>query len=197
MKFYLFRLDTINKKLLLPTLLLVAILVCALGSVLIVQQHRELTSMMESKAEGITTMLSTISVQSMVNYDYPALEGFVKETVKDKEIAFAEYYDADAKSLTEKIMKAPADTSRLMVYERNILGTDGKVIGKVKVGFENGTLDRTLRSGIIIVAASLVVVLGLLTLGLTLIVRTVVKPLKHSVEIARRVADGDLRKSVV
>ncbi len=193
---HLFRLETINKKLLLPTLLLAMILIGALGAVLVVQQHRELTAMMESKAESITDMLSTISVQFILNYDNPALEGFVKQTVKDKEIAFAEYYDAEGKSLTDKVMKAPADTSRLMVYGRDIIGADGKVIGKVKVGYETAMLDRTLRNGITIVVLSLVAVLGLLTFGLAFIVRTVVKPLKQSIEIARRVSGGDLTQRI-
>ncbi len=196
MKSNLFKLDTINKKLLLPTLLLVTLLIGALGSVLIVQQYRELTSMMESKADGLTTMLSTISVQYVINYDLSALESFVRQTVKDKEIAFAEYYDADSKSLTGDVMKAPADISRLMVYERDILGTDGKVIGKVKMGYETSALDRTLRSGIAIVAISLAVVLALLAFGLTLIVRSVTNPLKNAMNIARRVTDGDLTQHI-
>ena len=103
MKSNLFRMDTINKKLLLPTLLLVTILIGALGSVLITQQYRELTSMMESKADSLTTMLATISEQYVINYDLSALESFVKETAKDKDVAFAEYYDADGKSLTGNV----------------------------------------------------------------------------------------------
>jgi methyl-accepting chemotaxis protein len=196
MKFNLFRLDTINKKLLLPTLLLVTILISALGSVLVAQQHRELSAMMESKANGLATMLATISVQYVFNYDLSALESFVRETVKDKEIAFAEYYDAGSKSLTGDVIKAPADTSQLMVYERNILGADGRIIGKVKVGYETSALDWTLRNGITIVVASLIAVLGLLTLRLALIVRSVAKPLRFSIEIAKRVIDGDLTQRI-
>src|SRR5665811_2279417 len=121
MKSHLFRLDTINKKLLMPTLLLVTILIGALGSVLVVQQHRELTSMMENKADSLTTILATISEQYLINYDLSALENFVKDTTRDKDVAFAEYYDTDGTSLTGNVMKAPADTSHLLVYEHNIV----------------------------------------------------------------------------
>src|SRR3990172_3101388 len=113
MRFNISRLDSINKKLLVPTLLLVAILMGTLGGVLVAQQHRELTSMMESKANGLTTMLATISVQYVINYDLSALESFVKDTTKDKDVVFAEYYDAEGKSLTANVMKAPSDTSHL------------------------------------------------------------------------------------
>ena len=192
----LLRLDTINKKLLLPTLLLVMLLVGALGSILIIQQQRELTSMMESKANSLTNTLATISVQYIINYDLSALGSFVKETVKDKDVSFAEYYDADDKSLTADVMKAPADTSRLMVIQRDILGTDGKVIGKVKVGFETSALDQMLRNSIIIVLVSLAAVMGLLGLGLVFIVRTVARPVKNAIEIARVVTGGDLTQRI-
>lgn len=73
MKLHLLRLDSINKKLMLPTLLLVTVLIGALGSVLAVQQHRDLNSMMESKADSLINMLTPISVQYLLNYDFLAL----------------------------------------------------------------------------------------------------------------------------
>ncbi len=196
MKSNLFRMDSINKKLLLPTLLLVTILIGALGSVSITQQYRQLTLMMESKADSLTTMLATISEQYIINYDLSALESFVRDVTKDKDVAFAEYYDTNGASLTENAMKAPADTSKLKMYEHNIVDIRGKVIGKVKLGYVTSALDRTLRDSITIVVVSLVAVLGLLALGLALIVRSVSRPLKNSIEIARRVADGDLTQRI-
>jgi methyl-accepting chemotaxis protein len=196
MKFRLLTLDTINKKFLLPVMLFVTLLIGALGGVLVVQQHRELTSMMESKSDSFTTMLATIAAPYVDNYDSTALEGFVKETTKDQAVAFAEYYDAEGKSLTSNVMKAPADVSQLLVYERNILGANGKMLGKVKVGYKTSALDRMLQQSITIVLGSLVVVLGLLAFGLLLIVRTVASPLKHAITIARHVADGNLTQRI-
>jgi methyl-accepting chemotaxis protein len=196
MKINLFNLDTINKKLLLPTLLLAALLIGALGSVLIVQQQRVLTSMMESKANSLTTILSTISSQPLINYDVFALQTFVKETVKDQEVAFAEYYDGQGKLLTGDVIKAPADTSQLMVRERNILDYGDKVIGKIRVGYKTDTLQQTLRSSIAMLAGSLVAMLGLLAFGLALIVRSVSRPLKDAIQIAEHVADGDLTSRI-
>src|SRR5665811_974153 len=56
--------------------------------------------------------------------------------------------------------------------------------------------DRASQSSIAIVVASLVVVLGLLALGLTLNIRSVTRPLKYAIKIARRVADGDLTQRI-
>ena len=196
MQFHLFRLDTINKKLLLPTLLLVTILISSLGSFLVVQQQRVLSSMMETRSNSIVTILATIGEQYIVNYDLTALENFVKDTAKDKDVAFAEYDDTDGSSLTGNVMKAPADTSRLLVYEHNIVNISGKVIGKVKVGFKTTALDETSHNSITIVVTSLVAVLCMLAFGLMIIIRSVARPLKNAIGIARRVADGDLTQRI-
>jgi methyl-accepting chemotaxis protein len=196
MKINLFRLDTINKKLLIPTLVLVTILIGALGSALIVRQQEIHRSMMDSKANSLVSMLASISVQYVVNFDLTSLDIFVKESAKDKDIAFAEYYDADGKSLTSDVMTAPADTSKLLVYEHGIVGADGRSLGTFKVGFKTDMLDMMLRRSIIIVVSGMVTVLVLLAIGLALIIRSVSRPLKHSIEIAKRVADGDLNQHI-
>ncbi len=196
MKLFLFRLDTINKRLLLPPLLLVALLIGALGSVLVAQQQHLLNSMMDSKGNSLVLTLATISEPYLINFDMATLENFVKDTVKDHEVAFAEYADTDGTSLTGNVMKAPADTSNLLVYEHNIVDITGKVIGKVKVGFKTGTLDQAAERSITMVVASLVVVLGLLTLGLAINTRSVAIPLKHAMKVARSVADGDLTQRI-
>jgi methyl-accepting chemotaxis protein len=196
MKITLFNMDTINKKILLPALLLVAILIGAIGSVLITQQQRLLTSMMESKANSITTILAKISMQSMINIDRFALQTMVKETAKDPDVAFAEFYDVQGKSLTAEVMTAPADTSGLMVFENNILDYGDKPAGKIKVGFKTVSLQRTLENSIAVSAGSLVLLLVLLGFGLALIVRSVSRPLKNAIQIAEHVADGDLTSRI-
>jgi methyl-accepting chemotaxis protein len=196
MKSRLFRLDTVNKKLLLPTLLLVTTMIGALGIAQIIEQQNIHKRMMDSKADSLVSMLASISVQYIVNYDLSALDIFVKQTVKDRDIAFAEYYDTDGKSFTSDVMTEPADTLRLKFYEHDIVGADGRPLGKVKVGFDTTMLDKMLRNSITIAVISLVAVLGLLTVGLAFIIRSVSRPLKNAIEIARRVADGDLTSSI-
>ena len=196
MKYNLFILDTIHKKLLLPTLLMVTILIGSLGSMLIIRQQDIHRSMMDAEARSLASMLASISAQYVVNFDLTSLDIFVKEAVKDKGIAFAEYYDADGKSLTSDVMTAPADTSRLMVYEHGIVGADGRSLGKFKVGFKTDMLEGMQHRSIVIVASGLIAVIALLAIGLALIIRSVSRPLKHSIEIAKRVADGDLTQHI-
>ena len=197
MKSHIFSLDTISKKFLLPTLFLVTILMGALSSVLVVQQERGMNLLAQSKADSLINMLTTISVQSILDFDYLALENFVKETIKDEGIEFAEFYDANGKSLTGNVVTAPADTSQLMVSQRDIQGADGKAIGKVKIGYRTTERDQLIRSSVTIVFVSVAGTLVLLAFGLTFIVKSVVYPLEKAITIARRVADGDLTSVVV
>ena len=192
----LLKLNTINKKLLLPTLLMIAVLIGVLGTVLIIQQQRVLTSMMESKADSLTTILSTISSQPMINYDVFALQTFVKETIKDDEVGFAEYYDGQGKLLTGDVSKAPDDTSQMLVYERDIHDYGDKVIGKIRVGYKTDRLKQTLRRSIGILVGSLFVMLILLAFGQAFIVKSMSRPLKNAIQIAEHVAEGDLTSTI-
>ncbi|MBX9811292.1 MAG: methyl-accepting chemotaxis protein, partial [Burkholderiales bacterium] len=191
MKLRLLRFDSISKKLLVPTLLLVTVLLSALGGAMIAQQNRVLRSMMESKADSLATMLGKISAPYVTNYDLSALENFVKEATNDRDVAFAEFYDASAKSLAGNLMKAPADQSALIIYERDIIEPDGKAIGKVKVGYKTTVLHEALRTSVTIVITSVLVVLMLLALGLTLIVRAIARPAAKILEGFTLLAQGE------
>ncbi len=168
-----FKFDSLNKKLLVPTLLLVSVALCLLGVAMIFQQHRALQSSMESKANSTINFLEKVSATYITNYDLSALEGFVKELAKDADVNFVEFYDAEKKSITANAMKAPADTSNLLVYERNILDTEKKPIGFVKLGYNRSALDDNLRKGIVTVLSSTLLVLLVLAIGQTMIARGV------------------------
>lgn len=113
--------DSLRKKLLIPTLLLITAVLGVLGAIMVVQQHRALQASMASKAESSINFLQTVSVSYIINYDLSALEGFVKEVTKDPDVAFAEFYGNDQKSLTANVMKQPAETADLILHERIIL----------------------------------------------------------------------------
>jgi hypothetical protein len=162
-----FRLDSIARRLLVPTLLLAGLVLGALGATMVMEQDQALTAMMRSKAEGLSKMMSTISVPYVINYDLTALEGFVKEAAKDPDVAYAEFYDADGKSFTVNAMKAPASKAGLLVYNRDISDGDGKKIGRVEIGFRTRVLERALRLSLSVVGAAIVLALVLLALGIT------------------------------
>ncbi len=186
--------DSLRKKLLLPTLFLITAVLSLLGTVLVFQQHRALEASMESKAASTINFLEKVSVTYIINYDLSALEGFVKEVTRDPEVAFAEFYGSDKKSLTANIMKQPDDTTGLIVHERTISDPDKKPIGQVKIGYKRASLDTHLRNNIITVIVSTLLVLIVLAFGLTMIVRNVTRTAEEILAAFTRLAgsEGDL-----
>jgi methyl-accepting chemotaxis protein len=186
----LFKFDSLGKKLLVPTLILVTISLAALGSAMVFQQNRALNAMMESKAMSTVNFMEKISAGYIINYDLSALEGFVKETVKDPDVEFAEFYDNNKKSLTANVAKAPANLSTLIIYERIVTDPDKKPIGSLKIGYKRSVLDDNLRKGVLTVALSTLIVLAVVALGLTFIVRSVTHTARQILAAITQLADG-------
>ena len=173
------RLDTIGKKLLIPITALTMILLIALGTSMILNTQSSVQSMMDSKGNSLANLLEKISASYIINYDFPALEGFVQEAIKDPDVAFAVFYDAGGKVLTHN-SKIPSDTASLAVYQRDIKGQDGKTTEAVlKIGYSKNTLSRVLRDGIIKIAVSILIAMLLTVLGLTFITRNITGILKR------------------
>jgi len=186
-----FALDSLSKKLLVPTLLLVTLSLAALGMAMIMQQNKVSRSMMESKATGTVDFVAKVSAPFLVNYDLSALENFVREIMRDADVAFAEFYDPSGRSLTAGVTKASQDVSGLIVFDREIRDSADKAIGKLKVGYRKTVLDEALRASVTIVITSVVVVLVLLALGLALIVRAIARPAAKILEGFTLLAQGE------
>jgi len=192
-----FALNTLNKKFLIPTLILTVILLGGLGAIMVEKNHATMRSIMESKGNAMADLLAQISVNYIMNYDLSALEGFVKETLKDSEVVYVVFYDADKKPLTE-ISKETKDNTSLFVYEREIRDRqeNDKLLGFLKLGYSQQTLARNLRSGIQTVVVSNLIALALLVFGVTYLFRGITRPFGHLVEVIEQMARGDLTVQV-
>ncbi len=182
------KLDTIGKKLLIPVTALTMILLIGLGTSMILNTQSSVQSMMDSKGNSLANLLEKISASYIINYDFPALEGFVQEAIKDPDVAFAVFYDAGGKILTQN-SKIPSDTSSLAVYKRDIKGQDGKTAAVLKIGYSKNTLSKVLRDGIIKIALSILIAMLLTVLGLTFVIRNITGILKRVIEGMREGTD--------
>lgn len=191
------RLNSISKKFLIPVLLFMMVLLGGLGTLMINENHATVRSLMESKGNSLANVVAQISASYVMNYDLMALELFVKEALKDPDVVFVIFYDADRKPLTES-SKPPSNLSSLSIYDRDIQSVrgDGKPIGYLQIGFSQQTLSKTLRSGIRKVVLSNLVALVLLILGVTILFRGITRPLAHLVGVIGKVAQGDLTVGV-
>ncbi|MBP9714265.1 MAG: HAMP domain-containing protein [Sterolibacterium sp.] len=183
--------NSLKKKLLIPMLLLITAVLGLLGTIMVVQQHRALEAAMTSKAESSINFLQTVSVSYIINYDLSALEGFVKEVTKDPDVAFAEFYGGDMKSLTGNVMKQPENVTELILHERAILDPEKKQIGLVKIGYKRTSLDTHLRNNILSAVGSILLVLIVLAFGQTMIVHSVTRTAEQVLQGFTRLASGE------
>ncbi len=173
-----FNLNTISKKLTIPTLGLLLILLGSLGAILVANHYSSVKSMMESKVNSLARLLKEISVPFLSNYDFRPLEGFVQEAVKDPEVAFVLYYDDQGKLLTTT-SKEPPDTTSLLIYKHEIRDSSGKIVGSLKIGYKKDILSETLRSGLLKIIFSLLIALTLMTVSVTGLIRSIIRSLKR------------------
>jgi len=173
------------------------ILLSGLGTIMINKNYFTARSLMESKGNALANTLAQISANYVMNYDLQALELFVNEALKDPDVVFAIFYDANRKPLTET-SHPPQDTSSLAIYEREIrnLREDGTPVGYLQIGYSQQTLSKNLRSGIQTVVISNLMALILLILGVTILLRGITSPLAHLVGVIEKVAQGDLTARV-
>lgn len=189
------KLNTISKKFLLPTLFLTVILLGGLGAIIVKENYDTVRSMMISKGNSLANLLSEISTVFMLDDDRSALDRFVKQTLKDPEVEFAVFYNVDKQSLTEN-SKEPADTASLLVYEREIKSSGGRILGYLKLGYTQKILSNNLRSGIRNIVVSTIAALFLLSFGVTFLFRGITRPLGHLVQVIETVSQGNLTVGV-
>ena len=126
------RLITLRTRLLAPTLTLsvAVMLVAAIAGAFLVVRH--LSARFEEQAARTVEFVATVGTPYITNYDLTALGAFVRELSRDEQVAFAEFFDADGKSLTQDVAQAPADATGLHLVEREMKDASGKTVGRLK-----------------------------------------------------------------
>ena len=189
--------DTVGKKVFVPSLLFIFIFFVILTAVNIRVNHALFRSQMESMGNAMAHYMATTSLFYYVNYDLGALDGFVKEAVKDSNVVYAVFYDENGLPLTTSSEK-PQNTDDLMVYEREIVDYVGNPIGQLSIGYSPQALSASVRQSIRGMLGTMVAALILLVTGLTFFVRNViVRPLQEASDVANRLTEGDLTVRIV
>ena len=194
------KLTTLRARLLVPMLsvsILVMLAAAAGGATLVV---RDLSAKFSEQGEHIVNLSADVGLRYIANYyDLTALGNFVKELARDQRVAYAEFLDANGKSLTSDVMKAPADLSGLVVLEREMKDSGGKLVGRVRIGFRDDT--RSVRNVVLgVIGGSmllvLVVVVGLLLWSVRHVMSAIGAEPQDAVAVADGIAAGDLARQV-
>jgi methyl-accepting chemotaxis protein len=196
----LFKFNTTRSKFLILSVGLTIAMLLALGILMIRNNTSSMRSMMDSKGNAMADFMTKISIDYYENYDFIALEDFVKEIAKDPEVEFAVFYDDKKKAIT-KASRQPDDLSSLMILDRDIMDREGSRIGYLRLGYNTTVLSQNLRNNINIIVASILAALIMIAFGMDIIIRRILKLLGGEPEviadIARNIADGDLTINMV
>jgi len=173
-----------------PTLILTFLLLAGLGFFMLKQSGQSNRDLMLSKGEALVNLMGKISVPYIVNYDYPSLDGFVKETIRDPEVAFLVFYDTKGKLLTTSSQESK-DTAGLLIFEQEIKDPEAKItLGRVKMGYSQAKLTQLSRKNLGIIGGSMFLGLMLMGLGVGYIVRSITRPLHQMIEGMNAGAEG-------
>ncbi len=187
----LLKLNSIKKKILLPTIALTVIMFITFGTVLSKNSNDSLQSMMNSKGNTVADFMGKISVQYYTNFDFMALEDFITEISKDPGVNFAAFFDEENKPI-QKDTVLPEDVSSLMVFDRDILDEEGNSLGHLKIGYNTYVLSKSLSKNMIITSVSIIIAILLLSFGISIIVRSINRRLNTAVSVTGMLAEGDM-----
>jgi len=190
------RLDSLFKQLLVPTVAvqLAAAIIAAAVTV------RVLSTQMQDHerqaAEATAALVAGTSVPYVTNFDLTALGNLVKQLGKDPELVYAEIFDANGKSLTADVSKAPASFDGLLVLEHKIADASGNALGQVRIAYRTDGAMALRNTAALVVGVSMAAVALLVALVLAWAARRVVRQIggepQAAAEVAARVASGDL-----
>jgi len=131
--------NSIGRRFLIPTLLLMAALLGLLGLFMTMSGTAALKGMMESKGTAQADFMTKISAASYQNFDVMSLEDHVRNITKDPEVAFAVFTDLQNKPVT-KASSEPVDTAGLLVFEKPVVSADGVLLGRLKLAYHRTAL---------------------------------------------------------
>ncbi len=149
-------------------------------------------SMMDSKADGIATIISSFAADYFAFFDFSDFESIVKALEKDPDISHATFYNSDMEALTH-IKETEEDLSSMMMVYREIKDDDDNLLGHLQIAFRTENLEKSKRSNMIMVTVSLVAALFLFCIGMFLLIRElIIKPIGRTNRMIQELEKGHL-----
>jgi uncharacterized protein YoxC len=171
-----FRLTSLGKKFLYPSLIFMFIALTILGILLSRQSEETLQLMMKFRGEFTASFLAQSSLPLYLTYNYDSINGIAKELIKEEEVIYVGFFD-DKKKLISTDTPIVDDLTKHLVYEREI--RDGPtLLGSVKIAYRTNLIDSSRKKALNTIILSMVVALAFLTLTITIITRSIVRQLE-------------------
>ncbi len=196
----LLRMNTIKTKFLAFTIVLTVVLLGGQGIYAVKTSNDFAFSMMNARGKSMADFMEKIGVTYISYYNIVALDTFAQQAVKDPDIVFAAYYDDQKRPLTQDLehFKEPQLTGSMLPYERTIKDPDGRVLGYLKLYYDQKSLYDNQRKGYMGVIGGVAITVILFVVGMFALSRSVVsRPLERLSKTVGEVAAGDLTTRVV
>ncbi len=193
------RLNTIKTKFLAFTVALTIVLLGGQGLFTVKTSNDFAFSMMNARGKSMADFMEKIGLTYISYYNIVALDTFAQQAAKDPDIVFAAYYDDQKRPLTQDIehFKEPPVTSSMLAYERPIKDPDGRLLGYLKLYYNQKSLYDNQRKGYLGVFVGVAVTVILFVVGMFAMSRSIVsRPLERLSKTVGEVASGDLTARV-
>ncbi|MDW8429477.1 MAG: methyl-accepting chemotaxis protein [Sutterellaceae bacterium] len=191
--------DALTKRILLPTVAAVIVSSAAVGLWLVADVGGRVRALYREEAMGTVELVAKMAAPYANNYDLTALDSFVRDLIKDENVAYAEFFDIKGKSMTPDASKAPASFDGLIVLQQDVATAQGPV-GRLKVAFRGNAVDHIARGAALTMAAGMTLMLAAIVVAIAWSVRRVTRQLggepEQAVEVAQAIAHGDLTRAV-
>ncbi|MBU0483811.1 MAG: methyl-accepting chemotaxis protein [Proteobacteria bacterium] len=185
--------NSVEKKFLLPILLFTFALFVLIALAGLTTTSSLITSQIETRGSAMANYMAKTSTFYYYNYDLGALDGFVKEVIKDQDVVYAVFYDEKKNPLTISSTE-PVNKKNMLVYEKEIKDTTkNTIMGYLAIGYSLEALDKSRNKFLIVISLCTLLALSGMIIGNSFLVRWVIlKPLKEANNVASKLADGDL-----
>lgn len=183
---------TLRAKILLSTILMTTLLLLSLGAFMMMRSGSLMQKAMDSKMLSLVSLFEKISVPYIINYDYPSLDIFVQEAVKDTDVEWVVFQDEKGIALTTNSTEQPPTAMSILV-ERDL--KDGEtVVGKIKFSYNTGKLASQRSEDMRITGTAILVGGLLMAIALFMVVRRSTNPLYQAMleidQSSKSVASG-------
>jgi methyl-accepting chemotaxis protein len=169
--------NTLRSKILVSTVLITTLLLLALGGFMMLKSKANMREALASKAESLADLYAKVSTTYINNFDFPALDLFVQEAIKDADVDWVVFLDAKGKALTQNSKEKPLTATSVLI-EKEIMDQDGKtVIAKLKFCYSTQRLALQFRNDLLAVGAAILLGGVIVILALFFIVTRSIKPL--------------------
>ncbi len=184
--------NTVNKKILFPVLSLVFVLLICLGIFMTRNSTKSMQSMMDSKANGITTIFASFAADYFAFFDFSDFESMVKALEKDPDISHAVFFNSEMEPLTHN-QDSGEDFSKQLKVSREIIDGDDNLLGYLEIVFKTESLEVSKRNNILMVSLSLVAAMFLFSIGMFFLVKElIVRPIRKTMSMILELEKGHL-----